>query len=79
MPRLTTKEAAEYLGVCKQRIDAKLAQGHFPNHGWCECGRSILIPEGDLKLSPASLKAARLGTQVRKKPSKPKGKRDRGL
>jgi excisionase family DNA binding protein len=48
--KLTTAEAAELLGVCKQRIDAKLKQGHFPNHKRCDCGRSILIPAADIEL-----------------------------
>lgn len=48
--RLTTKEVAKELKICTQRVAAKLTQGHFPNHGWCECGRSILIPVNDLKL-----------------------------
>ena len=47
--RLTTKEVADWLGVCPQRIAAKLTQGHFPHHEWCECGRSILIPEEDMR------------------------------
>jgi excisionase family DNA binding protein len=48
--RLTTAEAAAALGVCKQRIDAKIKQGHFPNHTRCECGRAILIPAADVEL-----------------------------
>jgi len=48
--KLTIAEAAELLGVCKQRIDAKLKQGHFPNHKRCECCRSILIPAQDIEL-----------------------------
>ena len=46
--RLTTQEAAKRLGVCPQRITARVKQGHFPNHGWCECGRSVMIPEEDI-------------------------------
>ena len=48
--RLTTAEAAVELNVCKQRIDAKIKQGHFPNYGRCECGRTILIPREDVEL-----------------------------
>lgn len=44
----TTKEMAELLGLCQQRITAKIRQGHFPNARPCECGRSIMIPESDL-------------------------------
>ncbi len=49
MKRVTTKEAAKILGVCAQRIDAKILQGHFPGFSWCECGRSRLIPLEELK------------------------------
>jgi hypothetical protein len=48
--RLTTREVAKRLKLCPQRIAAKIEQGHFPGHDWCECKRSILIPESDLKL-----------------------------
>ena len=44
MTKLTTAEAAIELDVCKQRIDAKIKQGHFRHHTRCECGRTILIP-----------------------------------
>lgn len=47
--RYTTKEAADYLGLCVQRITQKVDQGHFPGAGWCECNRSRLIPLADLK------------------------------
>ena len=48
---LTTEAVAERLGLSVQRIQAKVRQGHFPNHTLCECGRrSTLIPETDLKL-----------------------------
>ena len=49
MKKYSTKEAAEILGVCPQRIAAKLKQGHFPGAHNCECGRSILIPEHDVR------------------------------
>ena len=48
--RFTTKEVAARLGVCDQRVHAKIKQGHFPNHSRCECGRTIMIPEQDLSL-----------------------------
>lgn len=48
MSRLTTKQVSEELGVCVQRITAKLAHGDFPNHSFCECGRSIMIPRQDV-------------------------------
>lgn len=48
MKKFSTKEAAKELGVCHQRILAKIKQGHFPNAHNCECGRSILIPEHDV-------------------------------
>lgn len=48
--KLTIAEAAAVLGVCKQRVDAKIKQGHFPNHATCECGRAILIPSEDVEL-----------------------------
>lgn len=47
--RVTTQEAAKQMGVCKQRITAKLKDGHFPNAGWCECGRSRMIPVADIE------------------------------
>lgn len=47
--RLTTREAAEKLGVCVQRISAKIQQGHFPGVTNCECGRSIMIPISDIE------------------------------
>jgi hypothetical protein len=48
--RLTTAQVAKELGVCKQRINAKVKQGHYPNHGRCECGHAILIPRDDVDL-----------------------------
>lgn len=54
--RITTNEAAKRLGVCPQRITSKINQGHFPNHGWCECGRSIMIPEADVDAQPRKRK-----------------------
>lgn len=42
--RLTTKETAKALGVCVQRVSAKIKEGHFEGVERCECGRSILIP-----------------------------------
>jgi len=42
--RLTTAQAAIELDVCVQRVAAKIAQGHFPGAGRCECGRSMMIP-----------------------------------
>jgi len=52
MKKYSTKEVAEVLGVCHQRISAKLKQGHFPGAHKCECGRSILIPEHDVLNQP---------------------------
>ncbi len=46
--KLRPQEAARYLGVCVQRVHAKLKEGHFPNARWCECGISKLIPVSDL-------------------------------
>ena len=48
--KVSTREAAELLGVCVQRVQAKIKQGHFPGACMCECGRSMLIPRKDLKL-----------------------------
>jgi hypothetical protein len=59
MKRYTTKEASKYLGVCIQRIQNRLLQGHFPNHAWCECGRSILIPKNDLDSPPPTRREKR--------------------
>ena len=42
--RLSTREAAEYLGVCKQRIATKILQGHFKRVSRCDCGMSTMIP-----------------------------------
>ena len=49
MHRLTTQQVATILGVCRQRVAAKLMQGHFPNAGRCECGHTILIPLSDIE------------------------------
>lgn len=46
--RLTPPEVALMLGVCNQRIGAKLKQGHFPNAELCECGRTTMIPVDDI-------------------------------
>lgn len=46
MKLLTTKEAAEILGVCEQRIRLKLKQGHFPN---ARPPQDWLIPEEDVE------------------------------
>lgn len=48
--RLTTPEVAKRLKVTRARITHRLAQGHFPNHALCECGRTVMIPESDLNL-----------------------------
>lgn len=50
--KLTTNQIAKHLGISHSRILHKIKQGHFPNQSRCECGRSILIPESDLALSP---------------------------
>lgn len=42
--RLSTREAAEYLGVCKQRVSAKIMQGHYKRVSRCECGLTLMIP-----------------------------------
>ena len=58
--RLSTREAAQYLGVCKQRIAAKIAQGHFNGVSRCECGLTVMIPvseiSADMKASNAKRK-----------------------
>ena len=46
--RLTTREAAEYLGLCKQRIATKILQGHYKNASRCECGMTMLIPLSEI-------------------------------
>lgn len=48
MKNFLPREVARILGVCHQRIAAKLKQGHFPNSYMCECGRSTLIPLEDI-------------------------------
>lgn len=45
----TTKQVARLLGVCSQRILAKIKQGHFPGAHTCECGRSLLIPQQEVE------------------------------
>ncbi len=52
MKKVNAKQAASMLGVCVQRIHAKIKQGHFPGAHTCECGISILIPEGDIVKQP---------------------------
>lgn len=52
MKKFSAKEAAAFLGVCIQRIHAKIKQGHFPGAHHCECGNSYLIPEVDIKKQP---------------------------
>lgn len=47
--RLTTNETAKMMNVCQQRIAAKIRQGHFPNYGHCECGRTVMIPMEDIE------------------------------
>jgi hypothetical protein len=54
--KYSTKEAAKKLGLCPQRILAKIKQGHFPSAHTCECGRSILITETDLLNQPQKRK-----------------------
>ena len=49
MKKFSAREAAKFLGVCVQRIHAKIKQGHFPGAHHCECGKSYLIPESDVK------------------------------
>lgn len=49
MKKHTTKEVAKQLGVCEQRIRARIKQGHFPHAKRCDCGQSWLIPERDLQ------------------------------
>lgn len=44
----TTKEVAQMLGLCEQRIRAKLKQGHFPNAKKRPIKYEWLIPEKDL-------------------------------
>jgi len=52
MKKFNVREAAAYLGVCVQRIHAKIKQGHFSGAHHCECGNSYLIPETDIKKQP---------------------------
>ena len=54
--RITTHEAAKRLGVCHQRIASKIRQGHFPTYGWCECGRSLMIPEIEVEAQKKTTK-----------------------
>ena len=54
--KYSTKEAAKVLGVCQQRILAKIKKGHFPSAHSCECGRSILVTEKDLLSQPRKRK-----------------------
>lgn len=44
----TTKQAAEILGVCEQRIRAKIKQGHFPNAEKRPIKYEWLIPQSDI-------------------------------
>ena len=43
-PRISTREAAEYLGLSKQRVTAKIAAGHFSGVSPCECGLTTMLP-----------------------------------
>jgi hypothetical protein len=52
MKRFNSREAADLLGVCVQRIHAKIKQGHFPGAHYCECGKGYLIPESDILKQP---------------------------
>lgn len=52
MKKFNAREAAAFLGVCVQRIHAKIKQGHFPGAHHCECGKSYLIPETDIQKQP---------------------------
>lgn len=47
-PRLSTKDAANYIGVCKQRVSAKIAQGHYMGVSRCECGLTTMIPLSEI-------------------------------
>lgn len=44
MTYYTIKQTAELLDLSLSRIQAKIKQGHFPGHRFCECGKCILIP-----------------------------------
>lgn len=52
MKKFSARAVASILGVCVQRIHAKIKQGHFPGADRCECGKSFLIPESDLDQQP---------------------------
>lgn len=58
IPRLTTKQAAAYLGVCKQRINAKIASGHYQGVTRCECGLTTMIPQSEIN---AEMRAKLMG------------------
>ena len=42
--RMTTRQTAETSGISMQRVNAKVIAGHYPGHGLCECGQTIMIP-----------------------------------
>ena len=52
MKKFNVRETAIFLGVCVQRIHAKIKQGHFPGAHHCECGKGYLIPENDILKQP---------------------------
>lgn len=42
--RLSTKDVASLIGVCKQRVSIKIRQGHYRDVTKCECGQTNMIP-----------------------------------
>jgi excisionase family DNA binding protein len=47
-PHLSTKEAAELLGVCKQMINAKIARRELAGARRCECGKTDMVPLSEI-------------------------------
>jgi hypothetical protein len=46
--RLSTRDAAEYVGLSKQRVSAKIAEGHYKGVSRCECKQTVMIPVSEL-------------------------------
>ena len=45
---MTVREVADLTGICKQRVTAKIAEGHYNGVTRCPCGMSTLIPTAEV-------------------------------
>ena len=46
--RMSTSEAAQVIGLSKQRVCAKIAEGHYAGVSRCECGLTTMIPVSEV-------------------------------